>query len=478
MSYISNTSLRSAIEFIDPRTVEHTYFLDRLVTPAKKHEMNPIIADCHSAQTVLKDKNGSLRMWYLTRRKIPGHTGCKRAYTLRYAESDDGIKWNLPILGLKEFDGNRENNVILTLNNTDMNGKPIGDIDEGIWNFCVIDNELTPAPNTRGRYTALISDGDFAWSDDGLNWTLYPENPLFKSKSDTFNNFIFDTRIGRYVLFYRPDIRLHAGGWCQANRLVARIESDDLIHWDKSTARCVLDTDARDASGFSSVENARGRDLQFYGMTVSRYHDFYIGMALLLNEITGRMDTRFVYSFDGVDWHREPDEKPFIESTPDKWDCGSIGFTAAGTPVLMDDNLYFYYGATNSTHNGTIMNNDDTLKMSLGLGVVKRGRLVGYHAGLAKGELLTRPFLLDKPQLMLNANAVNGEVSASLSGEDGSPIAGYSMEEAEPIREDGLNILLRWKGKTSLDDLVGRKVRLRLAATNAVLYAVSTADIT
>jgi len=344
--------------------------------------------------------------------------------------------------------------------------------------FRSIDHELTPSPYTRGRYTALIGDGSFVWSDDGLNWTAYPENPVFEPKSDTFNNFIFDTRIGRYVLFYRPDVRLHAGDWCQANRLVARIESDDLIHWDRSTARCILDTDARDAPGFSEVEDARGRDLQFYGMTVTQHQDFYIGMAPLLNEITGRMDTRLVHSFDGIDWRREPDETPFIEPTPDVWDCGSTGFVSAGSPVLIGDDLYFYYSGTNMNHNYGIMNKDKTLHMRLGLGVVKRGRLVGYHAGQAKGELLTRPFVLDKPQLMLNANTANGEVWASLSSEDGMPIPGYSMEESEPVRKDGLNIPLRWKGKTGLEDLVGKKVRLRLAAKNAALYAVSTANIT
>ena len=36
---------RTAIEFIDTRAVEGTHFLERRVTPAKKHSGNPIIAD-------------------------------------------------------------------------------------------------------------------------------------------------------------------------------------------------------------------------------------------------------------------------------------------------------------------------------------------------------------------------------------------------------------------------------------------------
>lgn len=221
---------RTAIEFLDSRTVEHTYFLERRVTPLKKHENNPIIADCHSAQTVVKDKNGNLRMWYVTRRKIPGYTGSAREYTLRYAESTDGVKWILPNLGLKKFDDSRDNNVIFTVNDTDVTGRKMFDQHGLVYgNFCIIDREQGPAPHTRGRFTALFCTGHgglcMAYSDDGLRWTAYPENPVFDlGGSDTFNNFLFDARIGRYVLYHRPSPRIRAGSWVHANRLVARID--------------------------------------------------------------------------------------------------------------------------------------------------------------------------------------------------------------------------------------------------------------
>ena len=207
-------------------------------------------------------------------------------------------------------------------------------------------------------------------------------------------------------------------------------------------------------------------------MTVTQHQDFYIGMANLLNEVTGRMDVRLVHSFDGIDWRREPLDEPFISPTPDAWDCGTSGFVAKGSPLRMDDDLYFYYGGSNRNHNYEIMNKEKVHKMSLGLGVVKRGRLVGYHAGEAKGELLTRPFLLEKPQLLLNTDAADGEVSAALASEDGTPISKYSREQCEPIRIDGLDVPLRWKGNPELGDLVGKKVRLRITARKAVLYAV------
>ena len=59
----------------------------------------------------------------------------------------------------------------------------------------------------------------------------------------------------------------------------------------------------------------------------------------------------------------------------------------------MGDDLHFYYGAFNMTHNYTMRTDDKRVKMRIGLGTVKRGRLVGYHAGDDEGELLTRSVL-------------------------------------------------------------------------------------
>ncbi len=476
----SEPAARNAIEFLDTRTVEHVHFLERRVTPVQKYEKNPVIADGHSVQTILKDKDGRLRMWYVTRRKIPGHTGSGREYALRYAESTDGLDWRLPNLGLKEFDGNKENNVILKAYDSDAAGRKISG-EQGVGNFCIVDREQAPAPNTRGRFTALIDDGSFAYSDDGLHWTAYPENPTFHpAGSDTYNNFLFDTRIGRYVLYHRPHPNIHAG-WARVNRLVARIESDDLLNWDWNTARCVLDTHDGDAPAVRSDEDAgkrakaRGRDKQFYGMTVVQYQDFYLGFALLLDETKeGWMDVRLLHSFDGVDWHRESNDRPLIPSNPEfgHWDSGLISSLPTGSPTLIGDDLHFYYGAFNMTHNYTMRTDDKSVKMRIGLGTVKRGRLVGYHAGEDEGELLTRPFLLDKPRLLLNADAANGEVTASLAMEDGRPIPGFSKKEFQPIRQDGLDLPMRWSGKNDLAELVGKKIRVRIAAKNAALYAL------
>jgi hypothetical protein len=101
--------------------------------------------------------------------------------------------------------------------------------------------------------------------------------------------------------------------------------------------------------------------------------------------------------------------------------------------------------------------------------------LVGYVAKQAPGALLTRPFPLSGPELTLNADAAKGEVKAGLADEGGTPIGGLTLQDAQPIRSNGLDLPLQWNGKRTLDHLVGQTVRLRITAKNAALYGLGMA---
>ena len=60
--------------------------------------------------------------------------------------------------------------------------------------------------------------------------------------------------------------------------------------------------------------------------------------------------------------------------------------------------------------------------------------------------------------------------------EDGRPLPGYSKKEFQLIRQDGLDLPMQWTGKNDLADQVGKKIRVRIAARNAALYALRTVD--
>jgi len=490
----SNGVARTQYEFLDPRVVEHTYFLERTVSEVQRPLPGPIWRDS-DVGTVLPKPEGGLRMWHL--RLVPRPGAQDFNFVLCYAESDDGIRWHRPELGLKEIDGNKRNNVLILPNDCDAKGRPLtGFFGTGL--FCVLDAKLTPHPKARARYTALYltnvpSNGGLhaVYSEDGLHWLAYPENPVYRGWPDTANNFFYDRRLGRYVLYLRPSQNLHAGP-PDVNRLVARAESDDLVHWHGE--RVVLDTDAHDAPAAGTVKDGgpggcypRGRDRQFYGLIVRPYGDLYLGLAPMLDTVSGADWVEMLHSFDGIQWQREPERKPFLLGAEGQWNSPSIYFTAASAPVLVQDKLLFYYGGTNMPHlangkaflgwlEGLRTHTPTPYVRGVGLATVPRGRLVGYVAKQAPGELLTRPFPLSGPELTLNADAAKGEVKAGLADEGGVPIGGLTLQHAQPIRCNGLDLPLQWKGKRSLNHLIGQTVRLRITATNAALYGLGVAD--
>ena len=474
--------MTTAIEFLDIRTVEHTHFLERRVTPVRRYAQNPILPDANDIATVLKGKDGVIRMWYKTKTPIPGippHGGriVIGVYSLRYAESTDGLTWTFPNLNLKEVNGSKANNVVLKYVSTmgpvppefrkpdlDSAGNPVNA-------DCILDRELTPMPHTRGRFTALSHKGtSFAFSDDGFTWTAYPENPVLSlGGSDTYNNFVFDPKINRYVLFHRPHPNIHAG-WARVNRLVARIESDDLVNWDWSSARCVLDTDSRDTPAVHPKgDKQRGRLKQFYGMNVVRHGDLFLGLAQLLDDSRGGwFDVHLVTSLDGIDWRRELPDQPLVP-LPGRghWDSGMVW---AKPPIAMGDDLYIYYTGSSISHQYQMMNDTKLDKRQIGLGIVRRGRLVGYHAGEADGELLTRPFVLTGPQLFLNASATDGEIRIAVAQGDGKPIPGLGKDDFRPISDDGLRLPMVWREPEQLAKLVGQKIRLRISVRAGAIY--------
>ena len=474
----------TTIDFLDLRTVEHTHFLDRRVTPVRRYEHNPIIPGANDIATVLKGKDGVIRMWYKSKVPIlglPPHSGriVIGTYRLRYAQSTDGINWTFPELNLKEVDGTKANNVVLKYAghiakipeeyrtpDRDSAGRALGV-------NCILDRELTPMPHTRGRFTALCDEGtSFAFSDDGFTWTAYPENPVVSfSGSDTYNGFLYDPQIGRYVLFHRPHPNIHAG-WARVNRLIARIESEDLVNWDWDSARCVLDTDSRDAPAVNPKgDKQRGRLKQFYGINVVRRGDLFIGLAQLLDDSRGGwFDVHLVHSLDGIQWMREPADQPLVP-LPGRghWDSGMVW---AKPPIAVGDDLYIYYTGSNMSHQYQMMNDEKLDKRQIGLGIVPRGRLVGYHAGEQKGELLTRPFVLTSPQLFLNADAANGEIKAAVAHSTGKPIPGLGKSDFIPITANGLDLPMKWHGQKELDELVGQRIRLRLTVRNGAVYGL------
>jgi hypothetical protein len=129
-----------------------------------------------------------------------------------YAESDDGIVWRKPALGLFAFDGSASNNIVWQ-----------GD---GSHNFAPFrDNNPNCPPGQ--RYKALGGDGNglFAFvSADGIRWQkLRPEQVITLGAFDSQNLAFWDASRGLYVDYHRH--------FTNGVRAVMTCTSTDFVNW-------------------------------------------------------------------------------------------------------------------------------------------------------------------------------------------------------------------------------------------------------
>ena len=125
--------------------------------------------------TVWREADGRFRMWYDAGMK--GGLPQEGARRLGYAESDDGIHWEKPALGLIPFRGSKENNIVAPfLERQSMQGAT------------VYRDERAPAAERYKLWSKFRpTDDEIAggaeqglWamhSGDGIHWQPYPGQP-------------------------------------------------------------------------------------------------------------------------------------------------------------------------------------------------------------------------------------------------------------------------------------------------------------
>ena len=255
-------------------------------------------------------------------------------YTIGYATSNDGIFWERSNLGLVEFEGSKDNNIVLS--------------DAAFGN--VIRDERDPDPSRLYKSlffeardpsgTPNMGDGvSVAFSPDGLRWTKYEGNPVIRRSSDSHMLLGWDENHGKYVAYARPSV--HEGNM---TRRIGRAVSDDFVNW--TDPEDVLVPDEQDPPG-----------TEFYGMPVFQYEGHYLGQLFVYQTFLeepqirfyGTIDVQLASSRDGISWERVGGRKPFIPNgPPGSVDAGEV-YTARG-PVQVGDELWFYYSTCELEH--------------------------------------------------------------------------------------------------------------------------------
>ena len=107
--------LNYKILFIDNHEITSSNGLNRIIHAGKKHSSPVLTADkpweaINQMGGTVRKEGSIYRMWYDSWVENKKHNG----YSSLYAESNNGINWNKPILKkYKDFNGNLNNNIYL-----------------------------------------------------------------------------------------------------------------------------------------------------------------------------------------------------------------------------------------------------------------------------------------------------------------------------------------------------------------------------
>ncbi len=356
-----------------------------------------------------------------------------------YAQSPDGIVWTKPELGLVEFDGSKENNIILE--------------EFGTHNFTPF-KDSNPACDAAARYKAVArGEGNdnqklFAFqSPDGIHWKLMQTEPIITDGAfDSQNLAFWDSLGGRYRCYFR-DFR-------DGFRDIKTSCSADFVHWTKPEW---LDY------GDAPREHLYTNQIQPY----YRARHIFVGFPTRYIPRRGSLtEGLFMSSRDGRSFSRWKEAVLRPGQNRDKWHNRSnyiwLGMVETesslpGAPkelsIYSNENYYKGSGARTRRYTYRI------------------DGFVSIHASFDGGNVTTKPLIFEGNKLVVNfSTSAAGSVRVEIQGKNGKPIDGYTLSDCPEIYGDEIEQSVKWDGH-DVSSLANKPVRLHFVLRDADLFA-------
>jgi hypothetical protein len=493
--------------FVDDHWIEEKSGVVRLVNRAEPLAEPIVWPDDPEHETdfawgnIIRESQGRFRLWYGT--MMMGHEGAgahemaqagvwgrendfdfhprsrhdvREVETMlgKYAESQDGIHWTKPKLGLVEFRGTRENNIALS-------GELAARQSEGaLTNFdgySILRDDRESDPNRRYKMIAhwetvhcwdnhqvsgslarpkekmdawWAARGEYiTYSPDGLRW----EQPLERVSMPTGGGdrlvVVPDYRNERFMAYVR------AGGWSYP----AFSYSPNLIDWSPAEPAKQITPESVSAPAVECMIpfNYGNQDLAFP-----------CGMDKPRGVFTPLLASRH----DGGDWTWVENREPIIPFGEPSTYNATGAVPLHNEPIIVGDEMLIYFNAFSR-------NQSPACKFgtrSIGVAKMRRDAFAGFKASDARaaGSLITRPIALRGASLEVNVEQRGGagKLQVAILDDAGKEIAGYGFADAIPIDADAVRHRVAWKTTNELPERNGKPVRLSFRLEGgAVLYA-------
>jgi hypothetical protein len=432
-------------------------------------------------------KDGNLyRMYYKAwqRTRGPGTANTDANPLLcGYAESDDGIHWRKPALGIHEFNGSKTNNIVMITG-------VVGQVDADAGHPAVFKDE-NPQAAPDARYKAILRSrkpkGLLAFkSPDGIHWSPLADKPIITDGAfDSQNLAFWDPNRREYRAYWRyfqQGVKMQDDRNPAGVRAIRTATSKDFLHWENQADLKYVDSPPEQLYTNQIKPYARAPHL-YLGFPM-RYTDrgWSESMRALPNADhrewrassnprlgTALSDALFMASRDGVTFKRWNDAflRPGIERDG-TWSYGQLcvawqvvetksALEGAPNELSIYADEFYWSGAKGSAVRRYTLRLDG---------------FVSAQAPMSGGELITKPVRFKGRQLALNfSTSAAGSVQVEIQDLNGQALPGFALQDCQPLFGDTLERAVTWKQGADVSSLAGRPVRLRFLLKDADVYA-------
>jgi len=425
------------------------------------------------------------RMYYRGHRYVVDGKSLRQAQAevVCYAESKDGVTWTRPNLGLFDWAGSKENNIIWLGGPETHNFAPFKD-----------SNPACPADQ---RYKAIggtvTSKGLLTFkSADGIHWSKLSEKPVVTQGAfDSHNTAFWDAEQQQYVMY----VRYFSEDLFKGLRLIGRSVSTDFSTWSEPLGLTYPDSPPQQMYTNQIAPYARAPHLllgfptRYVARPLTKHLQALepVELRTLLTTADRRVGTDltdgvFMSSRDGSIFQRW--DEAFLRPGPEdegRWIYGdnyqSYGLfetrvqdvrvlpgdqppAAPEAPRRMELSLHF--------NEGSWRDSEHRLRRH----TIRLDGFASLHAGGKEGEMISKPLTFTGARLSLNyATSAAGFVRVEVQDASGQPIPGFALADSEELFGDSLDQTVSWKNGTDVSLLAGRPVRLRIVLRDADVFA-------
>lgn len=356
-----------------------------------------------------------------------------------YAESRDGIHWTKPNLGLVEFNGSKENNILRS--------------GPGSHNFTPFKDD-NPACTPDARYKALAGgtttiDGkrkaclQAYKSTDGIHWSLMRDEPVITDGAFDSQNLAFWHPERKTYLDYHRKGR-------SGVRDIMTCSSTNFLDWTQPEFL---------KYGSAPSEHLYTNAVQLY----FRAPHIYLGFPTRFQPKHEQVEPILMTSRDGLNFRRWPD--PLIPITaPQDRDGNRSNYMARGILQLPSQNRELSLYATEAYYAGP---GSRLRRFS-----IRKDGFVSVQASSA-GKLLTKSLKFSGDRLALNYQSESGgEIRVGIiDTSSGKFVPGFGLDDCDVLRGDEIRQVVTWKGIRDLGQLAGKSIQLQFQLKQVDLYA-------